>query len=376
MKILSYTDFSSKIHIISLRKRIPFDVSLELTYRCNNKCVHCYCNLPANDQEAFHKELTTEEIKKILDELASMGCLWLLITGGEPLLRHDFAEIYLYAKRKGFLITLFTNGTLIDREVIDLLSTYPPFIVEISLYGATKKTYENVTCVKGSYEKCIEGIKLILNTKVKLRLKSMALTLNKHEIGAMYKMAEDFGCEFRFDPFVQRRIDDHTYSRPEIYRISPEDIVMLDMMFPEKIESYKELCDNFLKEEHKEKKYLYQCGAGIGSMHINPYGMAMGCMMMVRDGYSVKEHGLRWIWEEDIASVINQKKDFVLPCDECNLINLCVQCPAWSILEYGSAEKEINYLCETAKKRANELQLSTFRQGGKNEKEDLDKAFM
>src|SRR4030042_1207561 len=109
MKTIPYEDFSTKIHSVNSRKRIPLDVSLELTYRCNNRCVHCYCNLPSNNTKALEEELTTEEIKKILNELSSMGSLWLLITGGEPILRNDFAEIYLYAKKKGFLITLFTN---------------------------------------------------------------------------------------------------------------------------------------------------------------------------------------------------------------------------------------------------------------------------
>ena len=118
MNTLSYADFSSKVHAKSSNKRIPLDATLELTYRCNNKCVHCYCNLPENDEHAMQDELTTEEIKKLLDDLASMGSIWLLITGGEPLLRPDFEEIYLHAKKKGFLITLFSNGTLINENII------------------------------------------------------------------------------------------------------------------------------------------------------------------------------------------------------------------------------------------------------------------
>jgi radical SAM protein with 4Fe4S-binding SPASM domain len=356
VKILSYTDFSSKIHTLFLRKRIPLDVSLELTYRCNNRCVHCYCNLPSNNTKALEEELTTEEIKKILNELSSMGSLWLLITGGEPILRNDFAEIYLYAKKKGFLITLFTNGTLLDKKTVDLLAAYPPFVVEISRYGATKKTYEEVSRVKGSYDRCIEGIKMVINSGVKVKLKSMALSLNQHEIEAMDRMAKEFGCEFRFDSIIQKRIDNSTYSTPEQYRISPEEVVKLDMMFPERMESYREFCKEFIGKP-QDNKLLYQCGAGRGSIHINPYGMAMGCMMMIKDGFSIREFGLKWIWEEGIASVINQKKDFTLPCDDCDLINLCGQCPAWSILEYGNPTKELAYLCEIAKKKAGEFEF-------------------
>jgi radical SAM protein with 4Fe4S-binding SPASM domain len=291
-----------------------------------------------------------------MDELASMGSLWLVITGGEPLLRQDFEEIYLHAKRKGFLITLFTNGTLLDKKIVDLLATYPPFVVEISLYGATKDTHNAVTGIKGSYEKCIEGIERIVNAKIKLKLKTMALTLNQHEIEAMDKIAQGFGCEFRFDPLIQKRIDNNKCSEPERYRILLEDVISLDMMFPKRIEAYRKLCENFTGTT-RNNDLLYQCGAGKGNMHINPYGIAMGCMMMIGNGFSVREHSLRWIWEEGIASVINQKKDFSIPCDNCSLINLCGQCAAWSILEYGDTKRELTYLCEIAKKRGRELEF-------------------
>jgi radical SAM protein with 4Fe4S-binding SPASM domain len=357
MRTATYEEFCGKMQSLSKGKRIPLDVSLELTYRCNNRCVHCFCNVPAQDPKALQDEMKTEEIKGIMDELADMGCLWLLLTGGEPFLREDFEEIYLYAKKKGFIITLFTNGTLIDKKTINLLLHYPPFAVEVTLYGATKDTYENVTRSRGSYQKCIEGIKKVLGAKLKLKLKTMAITLNQHEIEAMDRMAQEFGCEFRFDPMIQKRIDNNNYSQPECYRLSPEEAVRLDMLFPYRMDSYRDFCSRF-PGKPQNTEYLYQRGAGMASMHINPYGIAMGCMMMIRDGFSVKEHGLKWIWEEDIASVINKKKDFTIPCDECSLINLCGQCPGWSMVEYGDVKQELSFLCETARKRSKELHLN------------------
>jgi MoaA/NifB/PqqE/SkfB family radical SAM enzyme len=118
---------------------------MELTFRCNLQCAHCYCNLPLNDQDAINKELSTEKVCDILDQIADAGCLWLLLTGGEPLVRRDFLEIYTYAKKKGFMISLFTNGTLLTEKMADYLAEYPPFILEITLYGVTKETYESIT---------------------------------------------------------------------------------------------------------------------------------------------------------------------------------------------------------------------------------------
>jgi radical SAM protein with 4Fe4S-binding SPASM domain len=359
MKTVTLEDFSGKIHSSLNGKRMPLDVSLELTYRCNNGCVHCFCNLPSHDPKALQNELKTAEIKGILDELSGMGTLWLLLTGGEPLLRQDFEEIYIYAKKKGFVITIFTNGTLIDKEIVNTFKHYPPFAVEVTLYGATKETYEKVTRSAGSYQKCIEGIRHLLGAELNVKLKTMAITSNRHEIGAMDRMAEEFGCEFRFDPMIQKRIDCNNYSHPERYRLSPEEVVGLDLQFPYRMAAFKDFCNKFMGKPSKTE-YLYQCGAGRASMHINPYGIAMGCMMMIGDGFSIKEHRLNWIWEEGIKSVITRKKDFTLPCDDCSLINLCGQCPGWSIGEHGDVRKELQFLCETAKKRSGELHINNL----------------
>ena len=374
MNTLSYADFSGKIHSNTSRKRIPLDAGIDITYRCNNKCVHCYCNLPENDAVAKKKELTTEEIKKLLDGLASLGTLWLLISGGEPVLREDFQEIYLYAKKKGFLITLFTNGTLVDEKTVELLSKYPPFTVEISLYGATEETYEKVTRVKGSYERCMRGIKKIVDAGIKLKLKSMALTVNQHEVEAMDRMARELGCEFRFDPMLNKRIDGNTFSNPVKYRISPEDVVRLDKAFPKRMEEWRQFCDKFVGETIKDDR-LFKCGAGLGMIHSDPYGIVKGCMMMAKDGFPIKEHDLKWIWDEGILSVITRKKDFSLPCDDCHFVNLCCQCAAWSVLESGDIKKEVEYLCKTAKIRSRDFEfIANSLEGGAHGKEEMVEA--
>lgn len=362
MKVLSYADFSARVHTASSNERIPVSVGLDLTYRCNNRCVHCYCSLPQNDKDAADSELSTVEIVHLLDELASMGSLWLLITGGEPLLREDFEEIYLRAKEKGFLITLFTNGTLVDDKLTRLVSRYPPFAVEISLYGATSETYEKVTRASGSYERCLAGIRRLRESGARLTLKTMALTINAHEIADMDRMARKWDCRFRFDYTIQRRIDRNMFSEPERYRIPPAGVVKLDRMFPERMEDWRKFCDRFGDRPRGDDR-LYVCGAGKGSMHINPYGLVMGCMMMIRDGFSVREHRLGWIWEEGIPRVVRQKKNFRLACDECLVGGLCDECVAWRIVEHGDMRKEVAYLCEIAKIRTRDFGFTGSAEG-------------
>lgn len=358
----TYADFSEKIHVLSPGKRLPMVASLELTYRCNNRCIHCFCNLPANDAAAKGRELTTAEVKSLLDDLAAMGTLWLLITGGEPLLREDFEEIYLHAKARGFIVTLFTNGTLLDERTMALLKRFRPFVMEITLYGATKEVYEKVTGVAGSFERCMRGIRQVVEAGLQLKLKSMAIRANQHEIADMERLSRELGCEFHFDTMIQKRIDEHGHPPPEESRISAEDVVRLDLSFPKRLDAYREFCERFIGKS-SDTRSLYKCSAGKRMIHINPYGEAMGCMMMVKDGFSLREHGLAWAWEVGIAAAVGREKDFPLPCDDCELVNLCGQCPAWSILEHGDERKELTYLCDVAKERAKGFEFINVSRG-------------
>ena len=143
-------------------RRVPLSFDLELTARCNNDCRHCYINLPAGDLEARQNELSLAEISDIADQAVDLGALWCLVTGGEPLLRQDFAEIYLMLKRKGLLVSVFTNACLVTEEHVALFKNYPPRDLEVTVYGITQETYERVTRRPGSYAAFRRGLDLLL----------------------------------------------------------------------------------------------------------------------------------------------------------------------------------------------------------------------
>ena len=171
-------------------RRAPVEVSIEVTRRCPLECLHCYNNLPMGDVEARRRELTFEEHCRLLDELVEMGCLWILYTGGEIFARKDFLDIYTEAKKRGFIITLFTNGTLINERIADHLAEYPPFAVEITLYGATRETYEALTGIRGSFDRCMKGIRLLKERNLPLKLKTVPTTINQHEVFEMKRFAD------------------------------------------------------------------------------------------------------------------------------------------------------------------------------------------
>ena len=156
MDTVTYSDFSRTLHGHMHRARAPLHASVEVTRRCPLTCAHCYNNLPMGDREAQQRELTLAEHQRLLDEMADAGCLWLLYSGGEIFARPDFLDIYRHAKRRGFIVTLFTNGILLTERIVDVLAEWRPFSVEITLYGRTRETYERLTGVPGSFDRCLQ----------------------------------------------------------------------------------------------------------------------------------------------------------------------------------------------------------------------------
>lgn len=329
-------------------RRSPFSGSLELTFRCNNDCVHCYCNTPANDAAEIAKEMDSVIIKDLISQLADESCLWLLLTGGEPLLRPDFGEIYIHAKERGILITLFTNGTLIDERLADFLGEWRPFSCEITLYGATERTYEEITRVRGSYKRCLRGIELLLDRKVPLRLKTMALRRNVHEIPLMKSYAEGLGLEFRFDPMINARLDmDKT---PLSERLDAEDVIRLDREDEKRSAAWKEFCGKNIGNPASDM--LYPCSAGLDSFHVDPYGNLSPCIMARRDVYDLRAGTFRDGWSNFLGTLKEKSLSPANRCRQCGLASICGQCPGWAQVELGDDESPVKYLCEIAHKRA------------------------
>jgi len=341
--IIPYHVFSERIHAKVTKERIPVVGGIELTERCNLKCAHCYI---AHDPEK--KEMSRKEIFRILDEITDAGCFWFLITGGEPLVRDDFLDIYTYAKKKGLIVTLFTNGTLITPYIADCLKEYFPFTIEITLYGVTKETYEKVTRVPGSFKRCREGIDLLLEKDIPLKLKTMVMTLNKDELWDMKEYAEGLGVEFRFDPMLNPGLDGS--KDPCNLRLSPEEVVELDLADKKRLEEWRKFCKKFIGPPQSDNLYL--CGAGVSSFHIDSYGQMSVCLMSRYQSYDLLQGSFREGWNIFFPQFLSQKSKNDYKCGQCELISLCGQCPGWAMLENGDPESPVEYLCQVAHLRA------------------------
>jgi radical SAM protein with 4Fe4S-binding SPASM domain len=351
---LSYGEFSKLIHQKAISERVPISGSIEVTARCNLSCAHCYINIPVADKDARRMELNYQEWCSIIDQMMGEGCLWLLLTGGEPFVRHDFLDIYTYAKRNGLLITIFTNGTLITPYIADYLAEWKPFSVEISVYGYTKETYESVTGIPGSYERCIQGIHHLLDRKIPLKLKTMVMTINHHEIRDIKNWAEGLGVDFRYDPVLNPRLDGS--KKPCEFRLPPDKAVEFDMLDEKRFKAWKEFIEKFFGAPDTDS--LYHCGAGVLSFHIDPYGHMSPCMMSRYIGYDLHKVSFKEGWYKFISQVRTLKRETDSKCSKCKLISLCGQCPGWGQLEHDNPETPVEYLCEIAHLRAEALGVS------------------
>jgi radical SAM protein with 4Fe4S-binding SPASM domain len=352
MNLATYGDFSRSVHEYYGGYRVPLEASIEVTRRCPLQCLHCYNNLPMGDQQSLRDELTTQEHFRLLDEIADLGILWLLFTGGEIFARKDFLDIYAHAKSKGFLITLFTNGILISEKIADFLAEYPPFAIEITLYGRTRKTYEALTGIPGSYDRCLRGIEFLRQRGLPLKLKTVPTTVNKHEVLAMKQFAEELGVEFKFDSLVNPRID--CSQSPLAVRLSPEEVVALDLHSPGMAAEYRQLAQRDMGcSAHVEiGETVYSCGGGMKSFAVDPFGRMSVCVLSHRDSYDLRTGSVKEGWENFLLAVRNRKRTRISKCVHCKLQSLCSMCPANGELESGDAETPVDFLCEVAHLRA------------------------
>ncbi len=347
-------------------KKALFFFSYEMTARCNNNCRHCYLNLSASDIRAAASELSIEEIDRISTEAVELGAVWCTLTGGEPLLRRDFEEIYLLLKRKGLLLGIFSNATLIDESHIRLFKKYPPREFEVTVYGVTEETYESVTRCRGSYSEFRRGLDLLLTNGIPFTLKAMALRSNLHEHKAIAEFCRTQTKDFyRYDPMLNLRLDGDHQRNEEIIseRLTKEEIVELERADPDRYGELIRDCDTFLSRDpaHLNCDHLFHCHPGSAGFGLTYDGKFRLCPSLTAPGttFELRKGSLRQAWTEFAPRVRDMRSDnseYLENCRNCGMINLCSWCPANAYLETGALDRRIDYFCQVAHARAGLLQ--------------------
>lgn len=334
-------------------RRAPLQGGIELTHRCNMGCVHCYCRQEAQDQVAQSQEMTLAEIRDLVDQIAAEECLYLFLTGGEPLLRKDFVEIYDYIRGKGLLITLFTNGTLITERLADHFAQNPPFSVEISLYGATREVYERITGIPGSFARCQKGISLLLERGITVVLKSPLMGQNRGELEALKLMAEQFGVPFYYDVQLHPRLEGMAdVAGPYRYALSLDEMLELELAEEEGLENWKTYLDRLSRVPREGT--LYECGAGLYAFFVTVNGKLSMCLESRWPAYDLRQGTFHEGWHEFLKEQRFAPYPSENTCSQCAIHLVCNQCPGRSQLEYGDQVRDgrVEWLCQLAHKRA------------------------
>jgi len=337
-------DFIRQFNIKTTKLRVPLNGSIDLTSRCNLGCIHCYVGPQKGDGS---HEMDTGRWFSLIDEMADAGCLYLLVTGGEPMLRGDFADIYLYIRKKGILPTVFTNGTLITGDILRLFREYPPESVEISIYGATAGTYETITGVRGSFDKCMTGISGLLGNRTEVRLKTILMTLNRHEFYDMENLARSWGLRFRFDACIFPRLSGDR--SPLELRVTPGEAVEKEFSDSERVRSWTEYSARFSGVLQPET--LYMCGAGVTSFHVDACGNLKPCLLTTGLTYDLKQGDFMAGWTDIMPRLHEKRPGPAFPCSRCERWAFCSFCPAFFGLENLKEDVCSEYICAMGAQR-------------------------
>ncbi|MBN1560141.1 radical SAM protein [candidate division KSB1 bacterium] len=344
-----------------------YSFDLELTARCNLNCRHCYINLPAGHSHSACNELTIKEISRIADQAVDLGAMWCLLSGGEPLLRKDFGDIYLMLKKKGLLLSVFTNATLISDRHIELFLTYPPRDIEITVYGVTPETYEKVTRRPGSFQAFKRGLDLLVSSGLQVRLKAMALRSNVHEMSHIAEFCRRYTKDyFRYDANLHLRFDRDVAKNRDIIseRLSAAEVVALEESDRERFAALQEQCDKYVLPEFERNTStrVFACGIGSGgSVNIGYDGQLRLCSSLYHPDYmfdlrsgTIKE-ALRQLVQK-VKNLTSNREKFLTHCRACSLVNVCQWCPAVAYLETGLLDEPVDHFCRVAHARADSVQ--------------------
>jgi MoaA/NifB/PqqE/SkfB family radical SAM enzyme len=354
------------------------ELDIELTERCNNACIHCLINRPENDAGAIAGEMSTPFVKNILQQAADLGCLSVRLTGGEPLLRADFKELYLFARRLGMYVILFTNARLITPEIAQLLAQYPPgHVVEVTVYGMHAESYDAVAASRGAFAEFWRGVEYLKEYDIPFIVKQSVLPPNRAEMAEFEAFAATLprmeslpGYTMNFD--LRARRDNPAKNRLiEALRLSPEETVKMLSRDPNYLKSMREFAGKFMGPPGDA---LFACGAGFGAC-VDAFGKAQMCLSlrhpdMVYDlspqslspsGKMGQEpgslhHALTEVfprWRKVRAT----NPDYLNRCAICFIKGICEQCPAKSWAEHGTLDTPVEYVCQVAHAQARYLGL-------------------
>lgn len=337
------------------RTRTPANGSIELLPLCNLNCDMCYVRLSREEMERQGRLRTADEWLEIGRQMKEAGVLFLLLTGGEPFLFPDFRRLYLGLRGMGMILTINTNGTLIDEDLAAFLGKYKPRRVNITLYGTEEKTYENLCHYPGGFGKTMNGIRLLRKYGVDVKVGGSLTKANRDDLDRLLDIGEELGIPVRVDTYMmpatrerglpynmQSRLDPEEAAQARIHALKRE---MGAELFPQYVQQSVYRADH--PEPAESKPGHMSCMAGQCSFTINWQGEMRPCVILSEPAVSVFDCGFETAW-----STIAEATGKILlnaECSTCNVRHLCRTCAASALLEAGSYDSVPDYMCRYAK---------------------------
>jgi len=316
----------------AIRKTIPFSTTFELTYKCNEKCIHCYMDKGRKDL------LTTKDIERILVSLKNEKCLFVTFTGGEIFVRPDVVEVISLAGDRHFVIDILTNGTLINERIIEALLQNPIRRLQISIYGADAKTHEKVTKIPGSFKQTITGIHLLREAGIKVEVAFLLMKFNFHQRYKVKEMVEKLDCLLLPSPIITARNN----GRKDTWQLRLSDIQLRELMSDKALfglySGRKPFQEHQFYLGFKNLKEANPCYSGINSCAINPKGEVFPCNQLLFRLGNCKKNSFSEIWHKSSKlKWLRFIKVKDLPeCSNCSLLPYCARCPGLAYIENGS----------------------------------------
>jgi AdoMet-dependent heme synthase len=304
---------------------LPLSVHLDVTYRCNERCVHCY--LDHND----HGEMTTDEIRGVLDQLAEAGVFFLTLSGGEVFMRMDFLDIVEYARSLMFCVKVKTNAFMIREKEAQRLHDLAVNDVQVSIYSHRPEVHDAITLLPGSLERTLAGIRLLRSRGVKVVIANVLMMQNLHDHAGVMALAKELGAHCTIDPTITPMMDGN------------RDVLRLGIGVPQLHEVFRESdlvgdVDEYCAlPEPTNDKTLEQipCSAGHTACYISPYGDLYPCVQFPLPSGNVRRQKFIDIWNH--SDQLNEVRSITLRdlpvCSGCGHVGSCSRCPGLAYME-------------------------------------------
>lgn len=333
----------------AFQHNLPLDVNIELTQKCNFRCPHCYC--PENKQA-----LTTEQAKEVVLKCQQAGVVFINFTGGEVTTRKDFPDIYRFTRELGCLVSIQTNLSHLSGPFKDALVAHKPRNISVTIYGTSNEDYKAFTGINDGYSKLIENLDFLQASGIHFALKAVLTreTRDSAMAGHYERIAQTYGKKISWDGIIFGRKDADTSSLN--HRLTPEEIVDFDRID----EVGCKFWDGIVARSGKQD--FIKCGGGMSSFSIDSLGRASICSLYVSEKYNFLERNFDDIWR-DLRASNNRMQVFYKRsnCSGCKKKSICRWCAAYAVLEHGSPDKPVAFMCALADERINRASTSISR---------------